>query len=254
MTTRRVNSASSPTKMSTKPVSRRVAQQMGPPRYVTLPLFGLTVQGEAPPATLPDKTGDSPLSEVPDEPESDPDWKSEAEIASGAQSPAEEQDDVSTHEQNDVASVKAEDDDDEDPMAVEDDTQDIDEVKLAVQEAAALPEDFIEWEAVSVVQSQRLDLTPQVCITLQEWSSFPEQWAKSKDADEKALYRLVVDDIRPQVLEVLEVGALCGASLNAPPGQGTGADQTRGHQQSQEIVPYRHARTGSGGGTQARTC
>ncbi|WOO85751.1 Reticulocyte-binding protein 2 a [Vanrija pseudolonga] len=146
-------------------------------------------KGEAP-ATLADKTGDSPLSEVPDEPESDPDWKSEAEAASDPQSPTEEHDDVSIHDQNDSTSVKAEDDDEDDPNAVEDDTQDVDEVKLAVQEAAALPEDFIEWEAV--------------CVTLQEWSSFPEQWAKSKDADEKALYRLVADDIRPQVLEVLE--------------------------------------------------
>ncbi|KAL1405212.1 hypothetical protein Q8F55_008837 [Vanrija albida] len=153
-----------------------------------------TPKGEA----LREKTGDSPLSEAPDEPDSNSDWKPEAEAASDA--PSGEQDDPDlSPEANDLqpeteeASVKAEDDAEVDPSGVEeeiDDSQEQDEVKLAVEEAAALPDGFIEWEAV--------------CVTLQEWNSFPEQWAKSKDADEKALYRLLVDDVRPQVLEVLE--------------------------------------------------
>jgi hypothetical protein len=40
---------------------------------------------------------------------------------------------------------------------------------------------------------------------LYEWQTFPEQFAKSKHPDEKALYRILTDDVGPQIIEVLEV-------------------------------------------------
>ncbi|WVO13042.1 hypothetical protein L204_100651 [Cryptococcus depauperatus] len=62
-------------------------------------------------------------------------------------------------------------------------------VKVAVQEANSFPEDFIEWEAV--------------CVTLHDWQTFPEQFAKSKHPDEKALYKLLTQTVGPTIIEQL---------------------------------------------------
>jgi hypothetical protein len=43
---------------------------------------------------------------------------------------------------------------------------------------------------------------------LHEWQHFPEQWAKSKHPDEKALYRVLTDEVAPQIIEVLQAEEL----------------------------------------------
>ncbi|GMK58207.1 hypothetical protein CspeluHIS016_0502390 [Cutaneotrichosporon spelunceum] len=73
----------------------------------------------------------------------------------------------------------------------EEEPEEVDDVKLAIKEAAAVPEGFIEWEAVSV--------------TLYDWKTWPEQFAKSRDPDEKALYKLLVNNLAPQIIEVLTI-------------------------------------------------
>jgi hypothetical protein len=42
-------------------------------------------------------------------------------------------------------------------------------------------------------------------VTLYDWRTFPEQFAKSRDPDEKALYRLLTEHVGPAVIEALVV-------------------------------------------------
>ena len=48
-------------------------------------------------------------------------------------------------------------------------------------------------------------LTIQVCVTLYDWRTFPEQFAKSRDPDEKNLYRFLTAEAGPKVIEALVV-------------------------------------------------
>ena len=73
----------------------------------------------------------------------------------------------------------------------EEEEEETDEIKLAVKEANNLPEGFVEWEAV--------------CVTLYDWQTFPEQFKKSKDPDEKALYTMLTQHVGPTVIEALVV-------------------------------------------------
>ena len=50
-------------------------------------------------------------------------------------------------------------------------------------------------------------LTLQVCVTLYDWRTFPEQFAKSRDADEKALYQLLTKEVGPTIIEALVIRA-----------------------------------------------
>lgn len=77
-----------------------------------------------------------------------------------------------------------------------------DEFEQGLKEAANLPEGFIEWEAVS---EQTFKANCEVCVSLYDWKTFPEQFAKSKHPDEKALYKLLSAEVAPQIVEVLEV-------------------------------------------------
>jgi len=43
----------------------------------------------------------------------------------------------------------------------------------------------------------------QVCVTLYDWRTFPEQFAKSRDPDEKALYTLLTKQVGPTIIAVL---------------------------------------------------
>lgn len=83
--------------------------------------------------------------------------------------------------------------------------QDEDEVKFAAKKANDLPEGFVEWEAVSqsghIVDHAEI----QVCVTLYDWRTFPEQFANSRDADEKALYEMLQDQVGPTIIEQLIV-------------------------------------------------
>jgi len=78
-----------------------------------------------------------------------------------------------------------------------------DEVKLAAKQAKELPEGFVEWEAVSGRGDIMTD--GQVCVTLYDWRTFPEQFANSRDADEKALYQLLSVEVGPTIIDVLVV-------------------------------------------------
>lgn len=43
----------------------------------------------------------------------------------------------------------------------------------------------------------------KVCVTLYDWRTFPEQFAKSRDRDEKDLYRYLTQDVGPVIIEAL---------------------------------------------------
>lgn len=84
------------------------------------------------------------------------------------------------------------------------------EVNLVIPEALDLQAGFIEWEAVSLrLRGQKLqDLHCshlQVCVTLYDWRTFPEQFANSRHPDEKHLYHLLVNEVGPKVIEALVV-------------------------------------------------
>lgn len=54
----------------------------------------------------------------------------------------------------------------------------------------------------------------QVCVTLYDWRTFPEQFAKSWDPDEQNLYVFLTEEAGPQVLEALivsRIAAVAGA-------------------------------------------
>ncbi|WRT66001.1 uncharacterized protein IL334_002952 [Kwoniella shivajii] len=52
-----------------------------------------------------------------------------------------------------------------------------------------IPAEFVEWETV--------------CVSLYEWRTFPEQFAKSKDLDEQALYSLLTEEVGPTIITIL---------------------------------------------------
>lgn len=54
------------------------------------------------------------------------------------------------------------------------------------------------------LRSNCATLTRQVCVTLYDWRTFPEQFAKSRDPDEKALYKML-EEVGPTILEGLVV-------------------------------------------------
>jgi hypothetical protein len=45
----------------------------------------------------------------------------------------------------------------------------------------------------------------QVSITLYDWRTFPQQFAKSRDPDEKTLFRTLTEVVGPTVIEALVV-------------------------------------------------
>ncbi|WVQ96981.1 hypothetical protein IAU59_004090 [Kwoniella sp. CBS 9459] len=63
------------------------------------------------------------------------------------------------------------------------------EEKVEDERPSYWPDDFVEWEAV--------------CVTLYDWRTFPEQFAKSKDEDEQNLYALLTEEVGPTIIEVL---------------------------------------------------
>ena len=44
-----------------------------------------------------------------------------------------------------------------------------------------------------------------MCVTLYDWRTFPQQFAKTRDPDEKVLYRILNDQVGPTVIEALVV-------------------------------------------------
>jgi hypothetical protein len=104
-------------------------------------------------------------------------------------------DEEAPKEENEEGDVQGEDDDDEEA----------DEVKLAAKQSKEFPEGFIEWEAVSLVNCGPNRANDQICVSLYDWRTFPEQFASSRDADEKALYQLLSVDVGPTIIDVLVV-------------------------------------------------
>ncbi|KAH9925531.1 uncharacterized protein B0H18DRAFT_1008850 [Fomitopsis serialis] len=62
---------------------------------------------------------------------------------------------------------------------------DADHLEEPVEEPAALPDDFVEWEAV--------------CVTLHEWEHIAERFEKATHYLEKALYKMLTQNIVPLV-------------------------------------------------------
>ena len=48
-------------------------------------------------------------------------------------------------------------------------------------------------------------LIEQVCVTLYDWRTFPEQFAKSRNPDEKNLYTFLTQAVGPAVITALLV-------------------------------------------------
>ena len=97
--------------------------------------------------------------------------------------------------------------------AVEEAEDEIDEIKLAILKSNEFPEGFVEWEAVSGFHESRKIANLKVCVTLYDWRTFPEQFAKSRDADEKALYQMLAQEVGPTIIDALVVSdVLCADS------------------------------------------
>lgn len=71
------------------------------------------------------------------------------------------------------------------------------------------PEDFIEWETVSFFflsyPFRPLTKAEQVCVTLEEWENFPEQFEQATHYAEKSLYKVLSQSIVPAITAELKV-------------------------------------------------
>ena len=45
----------------------------------------------------------------------------------------------------------------------------------------------------------------KICVTLFDWRTWPQQFAKSKHPDERALFRMLSIEVGPKVIEALVV-------------------------------------------------
>lgn len=92
-------------------------------------------------------------------------------------------------------------------------------------------------------------LIRQVCVTLYDWRTFPEQFAKSRDPDEKALYK-ILDQVAPTIIEGLVVRHDSNRNTDLQlicPGQGARTSTTSRRAESKTILPYRYQGVGKGG-------
>jgi hypothetical protein len=72
----------------------------------------------------------------------------------------------------------------------------------------ALPEGFVEWETVRVsIRFNRYPLTcfEQICVTFYEWEHIAERFAKATHYLERALHKVLVNNIVPDVTAELRV-------------------------------------------------
>ena len=119
--------------------------------------------------------------------------------------------------------VKAEDDDDNDselsePPPVEDETLgDVTMKSEAADESMALDDDGTRDEAQGTAET-KVDPDEEtwleyevIAITKAEWEEIGTRFAKSKDADEKALHKLLKEDIVPRVLQDIEAAEKAAA-------------------------------------------
>lgn len=121
--------------------------------------------------------------------------------------PAPEETEAQDEDENGVKAeavdAEAEDDKMDLDAREEEEDEEQDEVKLAAKKANDLPQGFVEWEAVSGPGLQRGTPNAQVCVTLYDWRTFPEQFANSRDADERALYEMLHEEVGPTIIEQL---------------------------------------------------
>jgi hypothetical protein len=83
-----------------------------------------------------------------------------------------------------------------------------DEVANFIDPPITLPDDFVEWETVSItryIQSVIPDLSEQICVTLEEWESIGQQFEKATHYAEKALHKVLSQSIVPVVTAELRV-------------------------------------------------
>lgn len=53
----------------------------------------------------------------------------------------------------------------------------------------------------------------KICVSLYDWRTFPETFAKSRDADERNLYHVLSQQVAPVVIEALVVGLTLPSEL-----------------------------------------
>lgn len=72
----------------------------------------------------------------------------------------------------------------------------------------APPADFVEWETVrrsSILALRVLTFFGQICVTLQEWEHVAERFQNATHYTEKALYKTLINDIVPFIVQELKV-------------------------------------------------
>jgi hypothetical protein len=77
-----------------------------------------------------------------------------------------------------------------------------------LEDPPVLPEGFVEWETVRVsiqIQSFSPHKFVQICVNLHEWEHIAERFAKATHYLERALYKVLVNDIVPDVTAELRV-------------------------------------------------
>lgn len=80
------------------------------------------------------------------------------------------------------------------------------------------PEGFIEWETVRqcsyVLYKHTNRLTLQICVTLYEWEHIAERFEKATHYTEKALFKVLANEVVPNVTESLKVSLPNSVSLS----------------------------------------
>lgn len=80
--------------------------------------------------------------------------------------------------------------------------------EMEKDKSLAPPTDFIEWETVSSFISSdfcQSFIILQICVTLQEWEHFPQQFEHATHYLEKALYKILANEIVPAITHELRV-------------------------------------------------
>lgn len=113
-------------------------------------------------------------------------------------------------EEDDEAGTDDNDDEDVDEGPEDDDDEEIIDEEYSIRVAFSQPKEWIEWETVSVLSVSLLycDLVSvyfmQVCVTLEEWEEFPQQFEGSTNVKERSLRKSLIP-IAEAVIEVMQV-------------------------------------------------
>ncbi|KAL7423616.1 hypothetical protein Q5752_001197 [Cryptotrichosporon argae] len=128
--------------------------------------------------------------DIPDDPEHGPDAEYDPSVAAA-------DDDAEPGRRKDRKRKRA----DSDEIEIDESRPVVDDFEEMRKERDAFPEGFIEWEAI--------------CVTLYDWKTVPQRFAKSRDPDEKALYgglqqvsSTIIDELEAKERERLKQEAI----------------------------------------------